>query len=425
MTHPEDQGWRFDMHESEEQDFLNKTEQRTLIDYKSYRSTNHDHLHNFDDPSDSLLSNPQSFDENFTQPTEWVPSNEAHGANRSGILDPFSRSDQNGAITPTELDLEIVPTPIDPHLNQQTMRKYFESQDIDKEREELRDKKAVDALLANEMNKLSFQERETIYDEIHGIDVRNAEIRNESPELLLKSLELLDAELQKLRPKYAAWDRSQKMFGSTTYLNSEEMRLMFLRSDRFNFQKAAHRLCNYTELVLESFGEFALQRHPCIGDLADFELQLLKEGGYQILPGRDRAGRRIIANFAFDGPQQFDARSRFRLSLIMVMAILDDIETQRKGAVGFSWWHDVTVDDFIIRKKVHEKLKFLPLRLGAYHCCIPTETKSARDGKKRKENNGGLSPAMAQIVKAMLVVSVGSELRPHLRFHTGKIKLWV
>ena len=64
-------------------------------------------------------------------------------------------------------------------------------------------------LFANEMNKLSFQERETIYDEIHGIDVRNAEIRNESPELLLKSLELLDAELQKLRPKYAAWDASR------------------------------------------------------------------------------------------------------------------------------------------------------------------------------------------------------------------------
>lgn len=329
----------------------------------------------------------------------------------------------SGVITPTEVDLEITPTPINPGHNNQTIPEEFQNEDTRKEQEELEDPRSVDELLAKELNKLSFQERETIYEEIHGIDVRNT--TEESPELLSKSFQQLDFELQKLRPECAAWDRCQRLFGNTTYLNSEETRIMFLRCELFDWKKAAIRMCDYAESVLESFGDFALQRRPYLTDLNDLELRVLEAGGYQLLPGRDRAGRRILANLAFDFPKEFGFVSRIRVGLYLILAILDDVETQRKGVVALSWWHNISVDDFIIRKKVHAKVKCVPMRVGAFHCCIPSENKSARNGKKSKETDEGLSAGMAQIVKAMFVVSVGSELRPHLRFHTGEINVRV
>jgi len=325
----------------------------------------------------------------------------------------LSKSVDAGIITPTELDLGVTPTPIDPYHNHPDIGTR-------KEREELKDTKSVDELMANELNKLSFQERETIYEEIHGIDVRNAGVR-ETPELLSKSFEQLELELQKLRSVHPAWDRGQRLFGDTTYLNSEETRIMFLRCDLFDWKKTANRLCDYAELLLDIFGDFALQRRPYITDLNDLELRVLETGGYQVLPGRDRAGRRILGNLAFDAPKEFGFLSRLRVGVYMIMAFLEDVETQRRGVVALSWWHDISVDDFIIRKKVHEKVKCIPMRLGAFHCCIPSENKSARNGKKSKDSDGGLSSGMAQIVKAMFVMSVGSELRPHLRFHTGSV----
>ncbi len=329
----------------------------------------------------------------------------------------------SGVITRTEVDLEITPTPINPYHSHQIIPEEFQNTDIRKEQEELEDPRSVDEVMAKELNKLSFQERETIYEEIHGIDVRNT--IEETLELLSKSFQQLDFELQKLRPERAAWDRCQRLFGNTTYLNSEETRIMFLRCDLFDWKKAAIRLCDYAEVVFESFGDLALQRRPYITDLNDLELRVLEAGGYQILPGRDRAGRRVLANLAFDFPKEFGFLSRLRVGLYMILACLDDVETQRNGVVALSWWHDISVDDFIIRKKAHTKVKCIPMRLGAFHCCIPSGSKSSRNGKKSQETDEGLSAGMAQIVKAMFVMSIGSELRPHLRFHTGEMNLRV
>jgi len=198
---------------------------------------------------------------------------------------------------------------------------------------------------------------------------------------------------------------------------------MFLRCDLLDSKKAARRLCDYADLMLEIFGDFALQRRPCLTDLTDLELRILEAGGYQVLPGRDRAGRRILGNLAFDAPKEFGVLSRLRTSIYVVLSILEDVETQQKGAIGISWWHNVSVDDFIIRKKVHERVNCVPLRLGAYHCCIPSEVKSGRVAKKNKDNNGsgGVSTGMAQVIKAMAVLGMSSKLRPHLRFHTGSV----
>ena len=53
----------------------------------------------------------------------------------------------------------------------------------------------------------------------------------------------------------------------------------------------------------------------------------------QILPGRDRAGRRISVHIAFNSKNPLTAESRLRIFYYMQMSLTDDIETQRKGYV--------------------------------------------------------------------------------------------
>jgi hypothetical protein len=321
--------------------------------------------------------------------------------------------------------MEIAPTPINPYLNHRNSQERFQNKNIgEKEKKEINkeDPRSVDELMATALNKLSFQERESINEEIHGVDVRNA-VFKESPELLRNSFDEFDIELQKLRQRCVALDRCQRLFGERSYLNTEEVRIMFLRCDLFDCKKAASRMADYAELILEIFGDFALQRRPYLTDLTDLELRILGAGCYQVLPGRDRAGRRILGNLAFDAPKEYGVLSRLRVSFYVIMSVLEDVETQRKGAVAISWWHNVSVDDFIIRKKVHERINCVPMRLGAYHCCIPSEVNSSQYSKKTKSSgsSGGVSSGMANVIKAMAVLSVGSELRPHLRFHTGSV----
>jgi hypothetical protein len=55
----------------------------------------------------------------------------------------------------------------------------------------------VDTILANALSKLSLQEREQAYEEIHGVDLTN----EEKPELVADRLEAMEAELQKIHKK--------------------------------------------------------------------------------------------------------------------------------------------------------------------------------------------------------------------------------
>jgi hypothetical protein len=136
---------------------------------------------------------------------------------------------------------------------------------------------SVDALLANELNKLSFQERESINEEIHGVDVRNIGVE-ETPQLLRESFQQLNIELEQIRPERVVFDRSQKLFGSTTYLNTEEFRIMFLRCDLFDCRKAAIRLCDFVDLVHEIYGDVALRRRTYITDMTELERRILVAG---------------------------------------------------------------------------------------------------------------------------------------------------
>jgi hypothetical protein len=85
------------------------------------------------------------------------------------------------------------------------------------------------------------------------------------------------------------------------YVNTNEFRLMYLRCDFFNVQKAALRIVQALDFLLENYGEYALKRKIQLSDFtSDQELAVLKKGMIQLLPSRDRGGRRIILSFFFN-----------------------------------------------------------------------------------------------------------------------------
>jgi hypothetical protein len=148
----------------------------------------------------------------------------------------------------------------------------------------------IDAVLAEELNQMSFQEREAMYEEIHGVD----SIVNETPEFVAERLEALANELQKILNK-PAYDRAEST--SKEYVTSQKFRLMFLRSESFDARKAAHRLVRFMEGKLKLFGPEVLTRPILYNDLDADDRKALKSGMFQICPARDSSGRAIFGNY--------------------------------------------------------------------------------------------------------------------------------
>jgi len=281
---------------------------------------------------------------------------------------------------------------------------------------------SLDTILANELNKLTFLERESISEEIHGINVDrkyNEESGSieETPEILTKSFLDLQIELETLCSKNSgvggsafAYNRSQEIFGSIpekgTHLNTKEIRIMFLRCERFDCKKAAIRICAYADLMYELYEDVGLERRARLSDLDDNEMVIIKKGMCQILSGRDRAGRRIYTHFASDCWKLFPVKMRLRIVTYLVMSLLmSDVVSQRRGVVFVMWYHNVkNMDptDFIARGTVQSRgSSCMPMRIGAVHYCFHSRESS-------------MSEAFVHIISRL-----AGQIKLHLRIHTG------
>jgi hypothetical protein len=97
------------------------------------------------------------------------------------------------------------------------------------------DPDAMSALVASELNQLSFEERRTVFEDIHGV----THIEEESPKLIQGLLAQLKEEMSRTRGR-SAYDKA--LFLSPSYVNDPAFCLMFLRSEHYNVRLAAQRL---------------------------------------------------------------------------------------------------------------------------------------------------------------------------------------
>ena len=152
--------------------------------------------------------------------------------------------------------------------------------------------KPMDTIIAQELNRLSSQERCDVYEEIHGVDSHLEE--EETEEAVNTKLAALQDEIENISIKLA-YDQATKL--SNVYVTSRKFRLMFLRAESMDPAKAAVRLVKFMERKLEYFGPRSLARAICSSDLDSDDLNNLKTGVLQVLPEKDRSGRAVIGMF--------------------------------------------------------------------------------------------------------------------------------
>jgi hypothetical protein len=182
----------------------------------------------------------------------------------------------------------------------------------------------VSAMIASELNSLSSAERATLLDDVHGVGDLPQEERN--PALLQEKLLEIDAALR-LIPVKPAFDEAQRLSGGNGggMVNDPSFRVRFLRAALYDPKLAAVRIVGNCELILEHFGPECLVRPIHLSDMMlDAENQgiesfLFSGSMFQILPCRDRLGRRIVVRSGRNVfSQHIDFRTRVSSYLVCV-----------------------------------------------------------------------------------------------------------
>jgi hypothetical protein len=151
------------------------------------------------------------------------------------------------------------------------------------------DPEAVDHLLSEELKGLSFQKRTQIHEEIHGVRTFAVE---ETPEIIQTALQKLSDELGSIP---VSEKQAYHQAPVNSYIHGDDFRLRFLRADLMDATKAAHRMVKFLDLLVEYFGPVVLTRPVRMSDLGKDATEVLRAGQtMQMLPFRDRSGRRIL-----------------------------------------------------------------------------------------------------------------------------------
>ena len=283
----------------------------------------------------------------------------------------------------------------------------------------------AESLLARELNKLSFQEREIIHEEIHGIGVGRARWSGSADDLD-RSLRDLQTELDALCSLSSqnnnndnssnnnngiavAFRTSQELFGETTYLNARDTRIMFLRSERFDSRRAALRLCRFASLVKDAFGTLGLERNIELSDFSEHELALMKRGHVQILSARDRSGRKIYVFFSSEEWDELPVKTRTRIRFYYTISVVrEDPDALSRGVVLLVWMHnyEIRIEAFIEKAKLNNLFSHaMPINFGAIHVLIPSST----DSERRLWN----------FSFGKVIASLAQKLKAHIRLHWG------
>eukprot|EP00339_Tiarina_fusa_P009658 CAMPEP_0117083908 /NCGR_PEP_ID=MMETSP0472-20121206/59071_1 /TAXON_ID=693140 ORGANISM="Tiarina fusus, Strain LIS" /NCGR_SAMPLE_ID=MMETSP0472 /ASSEMBLY_ACC=CAM_ASM_000603 /LENGTH=446 /DNA_ID=CAMNT_0004812713 /DNA_START=146 /DNA_END=1487 /DNA_ORIENTATION=- len=188
-----------------------------------------------------------------------------------------------------------------------------------------------DADLANDMNAVSFEEREKVYHDIHGV----SELPEETTKLLSTCLEQLDACIAKSRHTNLAKARFLRPKLDT----DRDFKLMFLRSTEYDAVKATRRMCDYFDKKCEIFGEDMLVKRITISDLSEEAIECQRSGLLMMLPFKDQSGRPIqFFDFSKINWDPVAIRSHAQWFWYIIMnAVEGDATAQRRGVLSVSY----------------------------------------------------------------------------------------
>jgi predicted RNase H-like nuclease (RuvC/YqgF family) len=152
----------------------------------------------------------------------------------------------------------------------------------------------IDNLLSKELQSLSIELRTKVQEEVHGVANLCPE---ENPVMIEEALNSMQQHLDEIQDKHL-YDQLSPL----SYLHTREWRLKFLRCELYDCKMAAERLVRFTEYMQQEYDMEVLERPLRLSDLetkcgsrGKEVMKGFKSGNTQLLPFRDRSGRRVLA----------------------------------------------------------------------------------------------------------------------------------
>lgn len=259
--------------------------------------------------------------------------------------------------------------------------------------------------IAKEMTDLTVQERERIYNDVHGV----TQDLEETPEMMQGCLTDFDATITSMPNK------DRKAFNKACFLRPSletdiKFKLQFIRADKYNARHAAQRMVSHFEEKLKLFGEDKLVKRITIDDLSELGLQVFQSGFLADCPVKDQRGRPIC----FFDDTKLEKLNHIPIEALlrcfwyqMMIRIRDDTIVQKRGMVGLcfnqeglglSTWSVMKVTEF--GNRWMHMMRCLPFFYSSYHICYD-------------------DPRIEVSISVFRLV-VGKEIRLRLRTHLGK-----
>ena len=148
-----------------------------------------------------------------------------------------------------------------------------------------------DTVLAAEMNKLSFLERERVYEELHGVDQTDAKV--ETTEFVTEKIQEMQEAVAKM-PQQKRKDYDRAMFLNPALKHDTAFFLLFLRTEEYDVRLAAKRICVHFTDKMALWGEEQLAKRITLDDLDEGDIYSLRGGCFRFLETKDRSGRLIF-----------------------------------------------------------------------------------------------------------------------------------
>ncbi|CAJ1951398.1 unnamed protein product [Cylindrotheca closterium] len=226
------------------------------------------------------------------------------------------------------------------------------------------------------MAKLSVDDREKVYNDVHGIPDDCVE---ETPELIHNSLWGLQHEIDIL-PDKKAYNIAERL--NPKYTQDRDFRLAFLRCEKFDCQKAALRFVRHFQMKLALFGQDKLVRDITQDDLDMDEMEILHLSNGRFLDAYDRSGRVIAIVVMVKKTYKTD--SCLRKGFYNTMAAYRDTEIQRRGLVNVTIQFGTEIqgtssDNPDLVWKLPKQIEAFPLWVSAIHLCYTKEAWEAHN----------------------------------------------
>lgn len=257
----------------------------------------------------------------------------------------------------------------------------------------------VDALQADELNRMNADERERAIQDLHCVPKF---IPGESSDSIQEAMTEVQTILKKMDPlRKVAFDEAcsqdPRLPTETCFM------LRFLRAALYDPDDCAKRVVSYFEQKKVLFGVEKLSKHLTICDLDEEDRKCLESGIMQILPAQDRAGRSVLFwNISLRGT--FSTISRQRVQFYGLQAGSDSLSVQQKGMVIVSWNHGPAKMPAAELEQAFRNPAIVAMhqvRCEAFHYCVDSED--------------------ADIIRVALMYLVGTHTRIRFRCHSGSV----